>query len=121
MEIFLILSLSLLLFSIVVLTGNDDSKLGTITFIISFISIIVFNVWFMLTEVRTYKLPITTGYIGDKPIVQFYTDPITSDRVVLEEKLKPREDYIECRIPRKYSLQHKICAPVTPILTVNKI
>lgn len=121
MEVFLALSLGLLLLSVLIFTCNDNSKVGTITFILSFTCIIFYNIWYFNTDVKTYSIPITTGFIGDKPTVQFYNDPETGERVILNERLKASDDHIECRIPRKYSLQNKLCVPVTPILIVNEI
>jgi len=119
MELVLIISLACVLGAILAY-GNDMEGIGHSTMVIFLICVLSYNYWYFKYDVRVERLPVYTGYVGDKPIVQFYIDSDTKEKTVIELYSDLTDSYMECRTPRPYSLQSKVCGRLENSLFVDK-
>lgn len=119
MELVLFVSIACVLGAILAY-GNDLETAGHLVLILFLISITSFNVWFFKYDVQTVRTPVYTGYIGDKPILQFYIDPETKQPREIQLYADLTDSFMECRIPRPYSLQSKVCGRLETNLNVKK-
>lgn len=120
MELVLIVSLACVLGAILAY-GYDMEGTGHFIMSLFLLCILSYNYWYFKYDVKVERSPVYTGYIGDKPIVQFYIDSNTKEKIIVELYPDLTDSYIECRTPRPYSLQSKICGRLENSLFEDKV